>query len=107
KDVPKGAAKALESILPDKHDSVTWGHRQAGEGSLGRERWIGVTEEGGDHYAGEAKAFLPSANNFARGKDGGRSYYNSTIDNAVRSPDPYVKAENGWVKRRLDPQHAK
>lgn len=107
KDLPGSATRALQRVLPDTHDAITWGHRQAGEGSLGRQRWVAVTEEGGNHFAGEAKAQLPSANYFAQGKDGGRSYYNSTIENAVRFPDPYVKADGTWIGRRLGPEHAK
>lgn len=99
--------RALRAILPSNGNSVTWGHRQAGEGSLGRSRWVGETEVGGEHRAGEAKSFLPSANYFAQGKAGGRSYYNSTIEHAVRFADPYVKAGDGWVARSLGPEHAK
>jgi hypothetical protein len=105
--VPPEAAQAVQSILPGKNDAITWGHRQAGEGSLGRERHVGVTSENGQNYAGEAKNQLLSANYFAQGKDGGRNYYNSTIKSAVRFSDPYVKAINGWIVRRLGPEHAK
>jgi hypothetical protein len=105
--VPTDAARAVQSILPGSHDSITWGHRQAGEGSLGRERHVGITSQNGANFAGEAKAQLPSANYFARGKNSGRSYYNSTIESAVRFSDPYVKAINGWIVRRLGPEHAK
>jgi hypothetical protein len=107
KKVPSAVSKALASILPRVRDSISWGHRQAGEGSLGRQRYVAITEQGGDHFAGEAKAALPSASYFANGKDSGRSYYNSTIENAVRAPDPYVKAKDSWIVRRLAPDHAK
>ncbi len=66
-----------------------------------------MTEHGNDPFAGEAKAFLPSANYFAQGNDGGRSFYNSTIESAVRSRDPYVKVDGDWIVRRLGPEHAK
>jgi hypothetical protein len=105
--LPTAVAKALKSILPAHRDSLTWGHRQAGEGSLGRERYVAIAEQGKDYFAGEAKALLPSANYFAQGKDGGRNFYNSTIENAVRLPDPYVKAQKDWIVRRLGPDHSK
>ena len=105
--VPEKAAQAVQSILPGPHDSIKWGHRQAGEGSLGRERHVGLTSVAGQNFAGEAKNQLPSANYFARGKEGGRSYYNSTIESAVRFSDPYLKAIDGWIVRRLGPEHAK
>jgi len=95
--IPKAALKALDSRLPNQHGPVEQGRRQAGEGSLGRERFVEMTTARGSDLAAEVKAFLPSAYYFAKGKEGGKSYYNNTVDHAVRSKDPYLECTTvGW-----------
>lgn len=105
--IPDDAMAALKSILPDPDKDIKVGQRQAGVGSLGRQRFVAITEHDGSYFAAEAKSHLPSANYFAEGKADGRSYYEDTIKKAVRYPDPYVKVEGDWTVRSLSPTRSK
>lgn len=105
--VPEAAAGAIDSRMPSRHGDVDYGQRQAGEGSLGRQRFVGLTQARGKNVAIEAKEFLPSASYFANDEDGGKSYFESTIKRAVRSRDPYLGVEDGWVVRKLSPNNTK
>ena len=102
------AMTALRSILSDAqvHD-LKIGHRQAGMGSLGRERFAAMGELNGQNVAAEVKAMLPSSNYFASGKPGERSHYIETMGQAVREMDPNVKVDNNWVARGLGPDRFK
>lgn len=103
KDVPSEAVAALKSILPDAqlHD-LRIGHRQAGVGSLGRERYAAMATADGKPVAAEVKSLLPSANSFVAGKKEG-SYYTDILSQAVREADPQVKVGNTWIARSLSP----
>ncbi len=105
--IPPDALDALKGILPDPDKDMRVGQRQAGVGSLGRERYVAITEHDASYFAAEAKSHLPSANYFAEGKADGKSYYEDTIKNAVRSPDPYVKVDGDWTVRSLSPTRSK
>src|SRR6185437_9051985 len=75
-------------------------HRVAGIGSLGRPRYVEVGSCNGGKIAREAKAWLPSAWSWARGRVKGHAYSVRMLKHAVRQPDPYYSVEAGWVVRR-------
>ncbi len=105
--VPKDAIAAIKSIMPDADASIRYGQRQAGVGSLGRQRFVGISDSKGQHFAAEVKNHLPSANNFVEGKNGGTSYYSEILGAAVRDPDPFVAVKDSWVVRSLAPNRSK
>ena len=84
--VPATARQALQALFPEKGLKYKAFHRQAGQGSLGRQRFVGTTTYRGGRIAREVKALVPSACNFALGKDGKKVYYNALTDAAVRCP---------------------
>lgn len=106
KDVPNGAREALEAWLPLRDKAITYGQRQAGVGSLGRERYVAIQEHKGKTYAAEAKAFLPSADHFHSGRDG-LPFYMFVAKGGPRSADPQIGITKGFVVRRLGPEHTK
>ena len=103
KQMPAGARKALVSLMPK--DGLRWhvGHRIAGLGSLGRERYTAIADWHGGLIAREAKALSPSACYWAAHRRGKRIFYRQILDRAVRCPDPFLRIEQHWVVRRLAP----
>lgn len=104
KNVPGNALRALEELLPvrpTRKDRVL--HRQAGLGSLGRERYVLVASWHESLIAREAKAMAPSACVFAGFKGGTKLFYCDALDSAVRVRDPFVKISGAWLIRRLAP----
>jgi hypothetical protein len=78
--------------------------REAGTGSLGRQRFVAIGEWKGGYIAREAKAVTPSACAWLDGrKRSPRSYYEDALESAVRSHDPFQKIIKGWLIRRLSP----
>ena len=57
----------------------------------------------GGKIAREAKALLPSACAWAGGLSNNKIYYSQILSNAVRTPDPFLVVNDGWVLRRLSP----
>lgn len=101
---PAGALKAIDKMMPER--GLRWRvvHRVAGLGSLGRERYVGVTEWRGGSVAREAKALAPSACVWAERGDGSAPiHYQEILDRAVRCRDPFVRVRKHWIVRRLAP----
>jgi hypothetical protein len=104
KAVPKSARAALERVMPEKGLVYRLVHRQAGLGSLGRERYVALAEYHGGKIAREAKALAPSACAWAGGKKtSNRIRYGEVLGSAVRCRDPFVHQEGRWIVRRLAP----
>lgn len=101
--VPASARQALQELFPEKGLKYRAFHRQAGQGSLGRQRFVGLTTYRGGRLAREVKAQAPSACNFANGTLGKLNYYSKLCENAVRCPDPFLTVTNDWIGRRLAP----
>jgi hypothetical protein len=102
--VPKSARRGIERWLPEKAMEYRVAHRQAGLGSLGRERYVALGEHHGGKVAREAKALAPSACAWADGnKASGRIRYEEILGTAVRCRDPFVHQEGSWIVRRLAP----
>jgi hypothetical protein len=102
--VPSGARQAIEKLLPESGLDYRVVHRIAGLGSLGRERYVAITEYRGGEVAREAKALAPSAVVWAsKTKKSARIRYQEVLDSSVRSPDPFVRLKGRWIVRRLAP----
>lgn len=106
-EVPKDAATALQESMPESDLPLRIGQRQAGMGSLGRERYVARTSYEGENVAREAKALLPSANFLASGKTPEKNYIEQIAGNAVREPDPLVTLHDNWIVRELSPTSSK
>jgi hypothetical protein len=96
-NVPKSANKAIGRLMPER--GVEWkvGHRIAGLGSLGRERYVGLAQWCGGSVAREAKALAPAV------WQSGAIQYQRILDTAIRCRDPFVRLEKRWIVRRLAP----
>jgi Uncharacterized protein conserved in bacteria (DUF2252) len=102
-EVPGSARKGLERLMPEKGLSYRVTHRIAGLGSLGRERFVALTEYGGGKIAREAKALGPSACIWACGGKSDAILYQEILDSSIRCVDPFVKLKQDWIVRRLAP----
>ena len=103
-DIPKGARKGLDALLPEPGLPYRVAHRVAGLGSLGRERFVALAEWRGGKVAREAKALLPSACVWAnKGKGSTKIFYEDIITSAARVLDPFVHLRGRWIVRRLAP----
>jgi len=101
---PAGAIKAIERMMPERGLRWRIGHRVAGLGSLGRERYVAVAEWRGGSVAREAKALAPSACLWAEeGKGGAKIRYQEILDRSIRCRDPFVRFQKRWIVRRLAP----
>jgi uncharacterized protein (DUF2252 family) len=101
--VPASARQALQALFPEKGLKYRAFHRQAGQGSLGRQRFVGMTDFQGGRIAREVKALVPSACLFALGKESKKIYYTALCDSSVRCPDPFLSLNDNWIGRRLAP----
>lgn len=95
--------KALTRLFPSPGLHGQPFHRQAGQGALGRERYVATAQYLGGLIAREVKAFAPSACYFAAGKVGKKSYYERLVKQSVRCPDPFLRVTSDWIGRRLAP----
>jgi len=91
-------------MLPEAGLKYRVSHRVAGLGSLGRERYLALTEFRGGKIAREAKALAPSACVWATKSRGGASiHYQEILDCSIRDQDPFVRLKGRWIVRRLAP----
>ena len=100
---PKRIQRLLQRSLPDGAAEVAYSHRIAGVGSLGRPRYVATASCNGGLVAREAKAWLPSAWGWAKGRPKERAYSVRLLKHSVRQPDPDYAVEDGWVVRRIGP----
>jgi hypothetical protein len=104
--VPDEAKAALESICPVPDMALKYYNRTAGVGSLGRERYLAMTQYNGGLIAVECKNALPSAWIWANPKgfkDPSRIYLGELVASAKRSADPFYGVHGAWIRRRLAP----
>lgn len=104
--VPADALEALLSICPEKDMELHFYHRTAGVGSLGRERFLILTQYNGGLIARECKNALPSAWGYAHPdavKDPSHIYLGDLVAGCKRSPDPFYGVHGKWIRRRLAP----
>jgi hypothetical protein len=100
---PKGIQRLLQRSLPDKAGEITFSHRIAGVGSLGRPRYVATAHCNGGLVAREAKAWLPSAWGWAKGRPKERAFSVRLLKHSIRQQDPYYVVEDGCVVRRIGP----
>ncbi len=101
---PPAAVRALlEAHLPGKGSGVAFIRRISGYGSLGRPRYVAITEVAGGYIAREAKALTPSAYAWAMGKPQAPIFSDQLLRHAVRCPDPFHSFKGHWQIRRLAP----
>jgi hypothetical protein len=100
---PKGVQRLLQRSFPDEAQDIAFSHHTAGVGSLGRPRYVAIASCNGGFAAREAKAWLPSAWGWAKGRPKERPYSVRLLKHAVRQPDPYYSVEEDWVVRRVGP----
>lgn len=99
-EVPK---KKLRAHMPDPGAEMLIVRRSAGVGSLGRQRFVAIARDGDRFAAREAKALVPSAAAWARGKKHPKIYIKKLLDIAVRVPDPTYDVSARWIIRGLAP----
>jgi uncharacterized protein (DUF2252 family) len=100
---PESATKALRRMMPERGLKYRVAHRIAGLGSLGRRRYVALTQWRGGSIAREAKELTDSAWLFARPSRKSGILYQEAIDRSVRCPDPFVEVHGRWLVRRLAP----
>jgi hypothetical protein len=103
KDVSDSLIKTLFKTMPGHDAKYKVVQRIAGLGSLGRQRFVVITEWSGGKIAREAKAFVASAYTFVNKSLSLKSYYNTILDISVRCKDPFVILKKNWIIRRLAP----
>ena len=102
--IPRDAKHCLTASLPGKDLKYRIIQREAGLGSLGQQRFVVIAYCHGGYIAREAKRVVPSASVWLRGRIGcHQSYYQTAMNSAVRSPDPYQRIWKSWLLRRLSP----
>jgi hypothetical protein len=99
--------QAITRAMPDKGLAIDYFPRTAGAGSLGRPRFVGVSQWRGAPIVREAKAALPSAWTLPKGRGarGIRCYEMAT--GTFRAPDPWYALLDDVVVRRLSPNNRK
>jgi Uncharacterized protein conserved in bacteria (DUF2252) len=100
---PKSIRHLLERSLPERAEDVAFSRRTAGVGSLGRPRYVAVASCNGGFVAREAKAWVPSAWGWAKGRPKDHVSSIRLLSQAVRQPDPFYEVNDGWVIRRIGP----
>jgi len=98
---------ALVCSLPDGAANVRFARRIAGEGSLGRPRFLTIADWRGGRVLREAKALVPSAWDWAHGSLASQSRFADLAMAATRAPDPYMNVTGAFVIRRLAPDSRK
>jgi Uncharacterized protein conserved in bacteria (DUF2252) len=101
--VDAGARRLLAAALPAGARDVRLVHRQAGLGSLGRQRSVALAGWRGGMIAREAKPLAPSAWLWGRHERLRGVRYAELIRCAVRVPDPFLEVRGKWLIRRLAP----
>lgn len=103
---PADARQALESMLPVPNLPYRTYSRRAGQGSLGKRRFVAVATSDGAKIAREAKEMSPSSYAWA---SGGKEQIlaQELLNKAVRCRDPKVLMHGNWLVRRLAPDCSK
>ncbi|MCU0706177.1 MAG: DUF2252 domain-containing protein [Fimbriiglobus sp.] len=106
-DPPPAARAALAADRPPGLSEYFLRPRpEAGVGSLGRPRFVGMAEWRGGWVCREAKAIAPPATAWVL-NTAPTCRIGEVVNRAVRSHDPFYRELNGWVARRLAPRASK
>jgi Uncharacterized protein conserved in bacteria (DUF2252) len=105
-ELPADARAVLLLDLPNKKLECEFRFRPGvGVGSLGKPRYLAITEWAGSKVARDAKAVTPSASAWLAGADKPRPpRIADVVKKAVRCHDPFYRVEKGWIVRRLSPR---
>ena len=101
--IPKNVSTMFEEAMPEPGLRYQLLSRVSGLGSLGRFRVVAVADWLGGKIAREVKALAPSACVWARKGTAKKILYQTVLENAVRSGDPFVQVKESWLIRRLSP----
>jgi Uncharacterized protein conserved in bacteria (DUF2252) len=93
----------LERAMPESGLEYEIGHRRAGMGSLGRQRFTAKVRWRGGTIAREAKPLTTSAWWWLRDGQAQPVQYEQIIGRALRVADPCLQVSKSWVVRRLAP----
>jgi hypothetical protein len=105
-DPPADAREAMAAALPAAGLKVEYRARRAGVGSLGRPRYVALTDWLGGNVCREAKAAAPPATAWAAGA-ATACRAGEAADRSVRAPDPFYRLAGRWVVRRLGPRSSR
>jgi len=107
-NVPAAIAKIIADSMPAGVSKPVYFQRQAGVGSLGRQRYLAMCDLGGSRIVREAKVMLPSAWTVVHPTEGEAVIYlNQLSQKCLRSHDPFLRVHEDWVIRRLAPDCAR
>lgn len=105
---PPRYRKVLSAAMPDPDVAIDkTARRVAGAGSLGRPRWIGMSDWRGAPVVREAKAVVQSAWVLAHNKGKGKIRCGEATNGRYRAIDPWYRIADGIVVRRLSPNNRK
>ena len=108
KPPPAHYVRCLAKAMPDRTLEMAVFPRQAGAGSLGRPRFVGIAGNWrGGPVVREAKAALPSAWTLANGRGSRTLHITQIATGRFRAPDPWFALEDDIVVRRLSPNNRK
>ncbi len=92
----------LRGAMPERTLRFRIIHRQAGLGSLGRQRFTALADWRGGTIARETKPLVSSAWFWSSRREPPLRYA-EIISRAIRVADPFLAVRQGWVIRRLAP----
>jgi uncharacterized protein DUF2252 len=103
---PRNVASALVKSLPPGASLVRFASRAKGGGSLGRPRYVAIARWRGGQIVREAKALVPSAWDWAHGREGEPRFLQLAVGQ-FRAPDPHLALSHGFIIRRIAPDSRK
>lgn len=98
---PATVAAALEHSLPESASVRRFASRVKGGGSLGRPRFLAISDWRGGRIVREAKALVPSAWTWAHGTSTQVTRFLDLANGTYRSPDPHLLLKDGFILRRI------
>lgn len=100
---PPRVRSLLEAAMPAPDLAYRLVHRQAGLGSLGRQRFLALADWRGGKVAREAKAFTVSAAFWLRRRqpEADATIACKLIRRPPHAPDPFFQVHTDWTVRRL------
>lgn len=106
-DPPSRVCTALGESFPKGATALRFASRTAGGGSLGRPRFVAVAKWNGGRVVREAKAFVPSAWDWAHHEASHRTWFIDLAYGSFRSPDPVLHIDGKFIIRRIAPDAQK
>jgi hypothetical protein len=107
-ELPEGVVEIIRTVLPEPGLRYSVAHRVAGLGSLGRRRFLALARFCGAFIAREAKELTASAVYWSLDEQGSSEvFYTKILTRAVRCHDPFLRATDRWLVRRLAPDYVR